>query len=183
MKNNRGFTLLEVAIVTGIIGIMAAITFITYQKVVAHDELQTATSNLYMELRAIRPIALKYDAKVMVKFIAEQCSIYVDTNGNGVREPAELRKVYKMPSRISIGIATSGPTVAPTGIDWNVSGIAGNWNTSVMTVNNNALGSITSGAIYLKSSRLSKITYCIGISATGQSLKLYKWGGSSWNAL
>lgn len=183
MNINRGFTILEAVIVMTLLGILSALTVVKYQKVVAHNELQRATMNLYMELRTTRPLALKYDAKVIIKFIPAQCSIYVDTNGNGVREPAELFKVHKIPSPVSIGIATSGPAAAPVGIDWDVSGIAGSWSSPVMIINNNALGSISSGAIYLKTTRLSKVTYCIGISSTMQSLKLFKWEGSSWYAL
>ena len=184
MKTRNGFTFVEAAVAMSIIGIMAAIAFPSFQKLVAQNTLQAATMNLFTELQATRATALKYDANVMVKFFTQQCSIYVDTSGNGSREPNEVLRVYTIPSGISIGIAASGgPSAAPSGIDWNSGGIAGNWNTPVMIVTNNALGSINSGAIYLKSEQLSKITYCIGISAAMRSLKLYKWGGASWIAL
>jgi prepilin-type N-terminal cleavage/methylation domain-containing protein len=186
MKLNRGFTIVEMATVILILGIIAAIAYSSYQKTVAQNQLQKATSNLYTELCSLRPIAQKYDAKVMVRFLtaSSQCSIYVDTSNNSATEPAEGLRVHKISSPVSIGIPSSGgPSAGPGDIMFDATGISDTWKTSVMTVNNDALGSISSGAIYLKTTRLPKITYCIGISATMHSLKIYKWEGSSWFAL
>jgi prepilin-type N-terminal cleavage/methylation domain-containing protein len=181
MKKSHGFTLLEASAVMGIVGIMATVTVKSSQKIVAQTELQATTMNLLSELKATRPVALKNDAQVMVKFIAAQCSIYVDQNGNGARDAGELVTVYKIPPQASLGIASNGPSSAPaTGIDYDASGIAGNWKTGSMTVSNDARGSINSGAIYLRESRLPQVTYCIGISSSMRSLQLYKWERSSW---
>jgi prepilin-type N-terminal cleavage/methylation domain-containing protein len=188
MKNSRGFTLLEIAIVVVILGILGAFATIRLQKYIASDQLRSEAWNLYMELRGARTLALKNDCNILVKFItspSSQCSIYVDINGNG-REAGELFKVYKISSPVCIGISTTDskrPTTAPnTNIVFNASGIVGNWNTTVMTIDN-SLGTITSGAIYLRSTRIPNITYCIGIWDAQRSLKIYKWGGAKWHTL
>ncbi len=191
MMTRRGFTLLEAMVVIVIISIITIVSMKTFNKSVAENELRKAAMSLYLELRGLRPLALKYDAKVFVKFYAAQCSVYVDTNDNGARESNELIKVYKLqPSTIAFGMgASGGPSAAPPGapsgaaISWDASGIAGNWNSTVLSVDNNALGSFNSGAIYLKTSRVNRITYCIAITTDFQSLRLYKWGGTSWSTL
>jgi prepilin-type N-terminal cleavage/methylation domain-containing protein len=184
MKTNQGFTLIEAAVVMAVVGIMATVTVKSSKKVLAQSELQAATMNLLAQLKSTRSVALKYDANVMVKFIADRCSIFVDTVSNGSREVKELVKVYKLPSQISIGRAASGPTAAPTAsMAYDADGIAGVWKASVMTVSNNAVGTIDTGVIYLKSSKLPKITYCIGNTSARRSLQIYKYGGATWKKL
>ncbi|MCX7726372.1 MAG: hypothetical protein N2053_05940, partial [Chitinispirillaceae bacterium] len=91
--------------------------------------------------------------------------------------------VYMLrPSTISFGIASGGPSSGPTNVDFSTTGIAGNWN-SYMRVESDAVGTINNGAVYLRSSKLDKHTYCIGKATTSQFLKLYKWAGSSWITL
>jgi prepilin-type N-terminal cleavage/methylation domain-containing protein len=94
--NNRGFTLLEIAMVTAIFGIMAAIAIIKYQKITATTELDKTANNLYSELRSARSLSFKWDAPVIIKFYAQQCSIYVDTNNNG-RDPSDILNVFSIP--------------------------------------------------------------------------------------
>jgi Tfp pilus assembly protein FimT len=184
MKTRHGFTLIEAASIMAVIGIMATMTVKSSQKVIAQSQLQAATMNLLAELKATRSLALKYDANVMVKIIADRCSIYVDTVSNGSREAKELVRVYKLPSQVTFGRATNGPTAAPTtAIAYDADGIAGRWKASVMTVSNNAVGTIDTGAIYLKSTKLPKITYCICNTSARRSLQMYKYGGASWKRL
>lgn len=183
MREKNGFTLLEVAMVMVILGIMATFAIIKYQKTVIANELEKTANNLLSELSACRTLALKNDTRVLVKFSSIACTLFIDTNDNSIADSSEKYKVYVLtPSTISFGIATNGPSVGPSDVDFSTSGIAGNWN-NYMIVESNAAGTFNSGAVYISSSRLEKYTYCIGKSTTSQFLKLYKWGGISWISL
>jgi prepilin-type N-terminal cleavage/methylation domain-containing protein len=194
MKFHRGFTFIELIVVISIVGILAVFAYAKFQKAVANNQLQRAALNLTMELREIRPLALKTDTVVKVKFTASpsQLSVFVDKNGNNTIETGELLRTYTIASPAIIGIAptaTGGPTTGPNygmanAIAYDASGIAGGWKDSVMRVDNNSLGSISGGAIYLYTTRLKVTTYCVGISSATQTLRLYKWdGGTLWKPL
>jgi hypothetical protein len=130
-----------------------------------------------MELSNLHLIARQYDAKVFVKFFPAQCSVYVDTNNSGAIDDTDLKRVFKFPSAISLSVP-SGLTTKPNDL-LTLVGMTGNWNVQ-MTVKNDAIGTLNDGAVYLHSTRLIGIAYCIGIAAPMLSLKQYKWGGSTW---
>jgi prepilin-type N-terminal cleavage/methylation domain-containing protein len=183
MKTRHGFTLIEAAATLAVIGVMATISVQSFKKVYAQSQLQAASMNLLAELKATRTIAMRYDATVIVRFGTDRCTLWVDTISDGVTDNArELYKVYLFPSNIEIGKALNGPDTAPVKyIAYDQNGIAGKWKTPSMNVTNNALGLVSdTGAIYLKSTKLDVITYCIGNTSAKKVLRLYKWGGSSW---
>jgi prepilin-type N-terminal cleavage/methylation domain-containing protein len=182
VKQSKGFSLVEMLITLSIIGILAALSINTYQNFIENSKLRQASTNLYLELKNLRQVAHRYDCKVFVRFYAAQCSVYVDTNNNGVVDASDkVIKVIKFTSSVSIGIASNGPTAVPTDLQ-TITGMTGNWGT-LMIVKNDDIGTTNSGAVYLQSKRLSKITYCIGIASTMLAVKQYKWGGSSWTNL
>lgn len=190
MKNNRGFTIIEISIVMVILGIMAAYAVVKYQDTFARSELEKAANNLYLELRGTRAIAFKYDAMAMVKFIpsasaSAKCSLYVDKDGDGTREAAdgECIKVIKLTPPVFIGVCSTPPS-SYLNADYtpNISGLAGTWKTLLTVDGTNSTGAFNLGAVYLKSSKLPKITYCIGITTDMQSIKLYKWD-KTWHTL
>jgi type II secretory pathway pseudopilin PulG len=187
MKNKHGFTLVEAAGTLAIIGILAMLTVKTSQNMYAQSQLQAAALNLLAELKSTKAVALKYDAQVKVKFARDssRCSLWVDTVSDNTREPKELLRVYKNPSGVVFGKANGGPTAAPTtAMPFDAGGVAGIWKDSIMTISNNALGTICdTGAIYLKSTKLDNINYCIGNTKAKKSLQLYKYGGTTWKKL
>jgi hypothetical protein len=105
----------------------------------------------------------------------------VDTNNNG-RDPSDILKVFSIPTPVSIGLPTNPPSTWPVSTWIPSSGLAENWQTT-LTITPNSTGSYSNGCLYLKNSRLEKTTYCIGVTASMQILKLYKWVGSSWFTL
>jgi prepilin-type N-terminal cleavage/methylation domain-containing protein len=180
MNTNRGFTLLEIAMVTTILGIMAALSVVKYQSTVAHSALDKTANNLYLEIRNMRALAYKYDSWVYGKFSADRCSIYVDTNGNTARDATDIRKVFLIPSPVTIGLPATEPTVWPyPGWTRPTNGMTLNWATQ-LTVEADSRGDYCHGGIYLKSSRIPKVSYFIGIDTSLQSIELYKWEGTSW---
>lgn len=179
--HNRGFTLIEIAMVTAIIGIMAAFAIIKYQKIVANTELEKTANNLFTELRCARALCFKWDSPVIIKFYAQQCSIYVDTNNNG-RDPSDIRKVFSISTPVSIGLTANQPSKWPDSTWIPTGGLADTWQTT-LTITPNSTGGYSNGCLYLKNSRLQKVMYCIGITSSMQILKFYKWVGASWFTL
>lgn len=181
-NDEHGFTIFEIIIVAALMGIIAALAIPKYQAISAQSELQKESWNFYRELSSARSIAMKNDACVWVKFSTSACTLSVDTSGDGVRQPNEKVKTFVISMPVSIGIPVNGPVSAPDNLPFNSDGMAGEW-ANQMVISNDAVGTINNGALYLKTSRLRRQTYCIGMSSQFQSMKLFKWDGSSWKTL
>lgn len=183
MRHHRGFTLIEVSIAMFVLGILALISFNRFTKSMAYADLEKASWNLFRELATLRSLALKNDAMVFAAFDGNTCRLYIDDNNNGVLDDDVFLRTHTVPSPVTFGIAESGPGEGPLGETYfDGSGIAGNWATAI-TVDHDAIGTVSEGALYLSTPKLKKRTFCIGINSTMQKIKMYKWDGSQWLAL
>jgi prepilin-type N-terminal cleavage/methylation domain-containing protein len=189
MKKNSGFTLLEMAIVLVIFGIMAAWSINKFRNTVAHNELEKTANNLYQELRAARALAFKYDTLVFAKFVPSAtstsvCSIYVDKDGDGTRDAAEGEcvKVFTIPQPVSIGALSAAKSDAVSDYTLDNNGLGGTWATLLEIDGADVRGEYSHGAVGLKTSRLTNEMYRICITTSMQSIELWKWSGT-WRKL
>jgi len=180
MKKNSGFTLLEVALVTVILGIVAGLTFLKFMNTTAQDQLQKAANNLYIEIRGLRPLCFKYDEAVMVTFDDNnsKLEIYIDQNDDEKIQAAELYKEYVLPSPVIIGSCETDPDTWVYG-EKPKKGLTNEWQ-DMLTVLPDARGEYAHGGVYINVPSLKTVTYFIGITTSMQSIELFKWTGSSW---
>jgi prepilin-type N-terminal cleavage/methylation domain-containing protein len=181
MKNKRGFTILEVSMVTVILGVLAAFTIIKYQKTIAANNLEKAANSLYQELRGLRPLAFKYDAFAKARFntTAMQCTVWVDTSDNAIPKKYRRVSIFRLPPQVKIGT----PSTAPS--SWKFyapAALSNTWKDS-LTVEPDSRGEYSHGAVYLYSEKIPQFVYCIGIATSMQSIELHKWNGTSWTSV
>lgn len=191
MKNNHGYTLLEVAVITLIIGLTAAFTIIKYQKFVANNALEKEANNLYAELRGMRSLSFKYDGQVRAKFnaTAKQCTVSVDTSRDGNFKYQQVT-VYQIKAPVAIGRIDANLAQPYTDGWWNTTnpsvqnGVQGEWKDSLMVIPDSR-GRYSLGGIYLYNPRLNDSYYFIGINSGMESIELKKWTGTpkSWKTL
>jgi prepilin-type N-terminal cleavage/methylation domain-containing protein len=188
MKNNNGFTLLEIALVTVILGLLAGVSIMKYLHVRANELLQKTANNLYIEIRSLRPLCFRFDERVMLTFntSTNQCKIYVDENDDDTVQESELHHVFDVAAPVEIGVCDETPADHPFQgspfPDYTpTNGLAVQWkNTGMVTVDPDSRGNYSHGAVYLYVPSLKKICYFIGITTKMQSIELWKWNGSSW---
>ena len=186
ISGERGFTFLELFVTIAILGIVSAFATVKLNSFVAHNQLEKAAWKVLKDLSLARPMALKNDCPVIIKFCcSNQLQIHLDDNKDGVAQSGELQQTITLDAPISFGLPSTAPGVAPSGATLPGAGTmaGGNWHANGLTVLNDAIGKINSGSVYLKSARLSKVAYCISASSSAQNLKLFKWNGSSWSQL
>ena len=182
-KSLNGFTFLELVIVMVIAAVIGTYTTISLQKSILHYQLQKASFEMMTQLSSMRSLALKNDTRGMVRFAAESCSVFVDQNGDTAAQASEFDYALEVKKNILLGLPSgSAPSSAPPGSQLPSSGnvAAGQWS-NLFVVNNDALGSINTGCLYLHSPKLTGKAYCI-TSFTSQTLKIYSWNGGAWNA-
>jgi prepilin-type N-terminal cleavage/methylation domain-containing protein len=174
----KGFTLLEMMMAIMIASILSLFGIHGYQKMVADMKFKQALTGLSAQIQNAKTIAFKYDCNVLVKF-APTCSVFVDKNNNGTVETGDiLVGTYKLPSTVSFGV--SGAASGPTGVQFLSSGITSGW--TPLVVSNSLVRSFGNGAVYLKCSQLSNITYCICSYTPSLVIKTFKWS-KTWSSL
>ncbi|HEX3020663.1 MAG TPA: prepilin-type N-terminal cleavage/methylation domain-containing protein [Chitinispirillaceae bacterium] len=181
--SSAGFTFLELIVVMVITAVISTYAVVSLSRSILYNQLQKASFETMAELSGIRPLALKNDNRMIVRFSASSCSVYVDQNCDTLGQASEFIKSWEMGKNVMLGLPSrSPPASAPSGSELPVAGnvAAGQW-AKAFLITNDALGTINSGCLYLYSPKLAKRAYCI-TSYTSQSLKIFSWNGTSWTA-
>ncbi len=181
-KTSNGFTLLELIIVLVIAAILGTYATVSLNKSILHNQLQKASFETLAQLSSIRPLALKNDSRMLVRFSTSDCSVYVDKNGDTTAQANEYSHSWKLNERVLFGLPSNPrPGTAPAGAQLPSAGklAAGQWS-KLFVVDNDALGTINPGCVFLYAPKLPGKVYCIS-SFTSQALKIYSWNGGTWS--
>ena len=116
MKNSKGFTLIEVLIVVGIIGIMAAIVIPSISSWLPNYRLKGAARDLYGAAMKAKGEAVKRNTSCALTFnqtvggVANVYIVYVDTNGNCEFDTTEviIVQVQQWPKQVSLDLTQGG---------------------------------------------------------------------------
>lgn len=204
-ERNResGFTLLELMITISIIGILAASVTYGVGNFVKEKRVEQHMVGLYSELSTLRARAIREDRPYLVTFsdlstdpvtytvVRDEDRDYVpDASAGDVVEGSSFMGVS---GRISYGIGDGGSVVAVEGFDPNGDKIQGEWSSTTRTgtdglktltrtiiFENDEIGTISTGAIFLKNTALPNRGYAIVKPAGSSTIKLMKWTGSTW---
>ena len=91
MKRNDGYSLVELMMVVGIIGVVAASAIPSLSKREPQRQIQETAWQLYMDLQQAKSRAISENQAVTISVnnSLDQYTIWTDSNGNGIREADE----------------------------------------------------------------------------------------------
>lgn len=179
---SNGFTLIELIIVITALSIIISYTSISVKNSILHNQLQKTSFELLSRLSSMRAQALRDDSAIKIKFTEKACSVFTANDDDGVVD--DLIDQWKIGEHVKLGLPLKkSPPKGPDGVSLPTSKnvASGQWKDG-FTINNDAIGTFNSGAVYLHSPNLCAKTYCI-TSVNSQTLKVYNWDGVSWLAL
>jgi len=197
-KHNSGFPLLEVMVVTTIIGIIAAASTYSIGNFIKEKRSEQHVMALWSELGSLRSRAIKDNCPYIVRLTVGTGNILTYTvykndagDYNLSTSTVETKGLGQASGLITAGKATQGTTVNGTGLPGGLpsENFTGEWKTftpngtaitNAIIFRADAIGSISSGTLLIQNSAVKSCGYALTKSGSGHTLKLYKWDGSKW---
>ena len=126
MMNNKGITLIEVLIVTTIIGILVVALGFQFQGWVSGYKVESQTKEMYIDLINTRARAMQRNRMHFINLSVDQYNIYEDTdpapNGNGIANAAADAQVSQKILEARYPIIWSTP--GDTSVEFNTNGLS-----------------------------------------------------------
>lgn len=179
MVNKKGFTLIEVIVVMGLIGIMAAIAIPSIIAKVPDYKLKGTARDVYSTLQRARTLAVKSNGNSAVIFDTanNKYDLCDDWNTTTSSCDGNLQTVSFDKIGAGIGYGHGSATVSATKPPGALPAGDVSYGGNDVVFGPRGLGD-TSGYVYLDHQK-NTTTYAIG-SLTSGSIRIYKWDGSAW---
>jgi prepilin-type N-terminal cleavage/methylation domain-containing protein len=126
LKEQRGFSLLELMITVSIALILMGVAFIGLQPIMFRSNINTAYDTVLMVLRDTRHLAITQSHEYKVSFDAATNTIRVDyqpPSAGGIAPPLQLVQTYSMPVDMSFGVRAGFPASTPDGFGTGVTAV------------------------------------------------------------
>ena len=111
LNNRKGFTLTEVAVILGVIGIMMAISVPSYMSWLPRYRLQTSARQIYDDLNLAKMQAVRSNTVAVAIFTpaTNQYTIFLDTSGNWALDGGE--PLIRQSASLENGVSITGTTL------------------------------------------------------------------------
>lgn len=171
-KDDAGFTLLQLIVIVGILGILASIAIPRYSEWMPRYRLKSAARDLYSNMQLARLLAIKANNSYRLIFTTAGDGSYTVRRPDGTIEKRINFIDYDASGAIGYGGGNATKSATMSGGPLPEDGISYNSNTATF----NSRGTGSSGYVYIENSRGT--AYVIGTLSSGV-IVLKKWDDSA----
>lgn len=172
MNKDNGFTLLELIVVIGIIGIIASISIPVFSVWLPNYRLKSAAQDIFSNMQQARHEAIRANETYRIKFDPKAPGSYKITDNDSNIIKSVTFADYNSYGKITFGRGNADPA-GYIGTTYGSDFITYNSNSAAF----NARGTGSGGYVYLQNEKGT--AYAIGTRTSGV-IRLLKWTGSEW---
>ena len=184
MRNERGFSLLELTVVVGILGVLATITIMVSPAFMQHAKAESGIAQAVDVLRIARETAISQRRNVMIEFVGLTAirTVRQDIGVDGVLTGTTTLSTVELENNVRFRLEPGLPDT-PDGFG-NSSAVNFGPSPQRMFTSEGTLvnqtGDVINGTVYL--SRADDIASARAISIFGPTalLRVWRWDGRQW---
>jgi general secretion pathway protein H len=103
LRENKGFTLIELTVVVVLIGIILTLTVPRFQTAIMTDDLKATTRKMVGMIKGLRDEAIREQRVYFLHFDLESNRFWIDSTGMTEEERARAaEKAYTLPERVQV---------------------------------------------------------------------------------
>lgn len=190
LGSERGFSLIELMVVVGIMATVAAVTMMVTPLMLNTARADSGIAKAMDALRGARELAISQRRNVEIRFIGvtaiQIVRLEIDPDGSGplaAPSPTVIRTVElenRMQVRLESGIGDTPDAFSPnpdTAIEFS---LAGPWMFTSEGSFVNGGGDVTNGTIFLSIPGQKDSSRAISVLGTTALLRSWRWDGRQW---
>jgi prepilin-type N-terminal cleavage/methylation domain-containing protein len=183
--DERGFSLLELMVVVGIMGVLAAVTIMVSPAFMQHAKAESGVAQAVDALRVARETAISQRRNVKIEFIGLTAirTVRQDIGANGTVTGTTVLNTVELENKMQFRLESGIPN---TPDDFPLSGTAINFGTSPerMFTSEGTLvdqvGDVINGTVFLSIPGDPMSVRAISIFGPTALLRVWRWDGRQW---
>jgi prepilin-type N-terminal cleavage/methylation domain-containing protein len=185
VRDEAGFTLLEIMVVVGLMGVLAAMAIMVSPAFTQTARADSGITQALDAIRSAREVAISQRRNVELRFIGNNAvqTARVDIGANGQMIGTTILRTVELENRMEIGLDPDAPTDTPDGFGRTAGASFGASPRRMFTSEGtfvNATGDPLNGTLFMFIRHQKNSARAISIMGATALVRPWRWTGREW---